>query len=345
MARITYGAQMKQKYISLLREKEAILPPYCTDFFVAIDGNASAKTQYSYACDLLVFFRYLKEIKPQYASYEIKDFTPEDLESVTLKELQQYQQYLKSYDNGRGQTIENDNPGIIRKLSTLRSFYYQLSKIDVIKINPTIKLQIPRPIEKTIIRLDEGEAAALLDVVESGTPSSNYKNKNRLRDLAIVTTLLGTGLRVSELVGLDLEDIDFREDRLKVLRKGGNESFVYFNDEVESAIRNYLNERNEMTPKAGHEHALFLSTQKKRINIKTVENMVKRYAIGVTPKNITPHKLRSTYGTNLYRSTGDIYVVAASLGHKNVDTTRKHYAAMDDDTKRRAARSVKLREP
>ena len=122
---------------------------------------------------------------------------------------------------------------------------------------------------------------------------------------------------------------------------------VYFGEEVEKALRNYLETyRKAVTPIAGYENALFLSTQKRRIGVQAVENMVKKYSKLVTSlKHITPHKLRSTYGTSLYRETGDIYLVADVLGHKDVNTTRKHYAAIDDDRRRSAAKYVKLREP
>ena len=121
---------------------------------------------------------------------------------------------------------------------------------------------------------------------------------------------------------------------------------LYFGKEVEKALKNYLSsERKAMTPVAGHENALFLSMQRKRMGVQAVENMVKKYARQVTPnKKITPHKLRSTYGTSLYKETGDIYLVADVLGHKDVNTTKKHYAAIDEDRRRQAALAVKLRE-
>lgn len=120
---------------------------------------------------------------------------------------------------------------------------------------------------------------------------------------------------------------------------------VYFGQEVEKALKNYLEVRKGITPVTGHEHALFYSTQRKRIGIQAVENLVKKYTREITTaKKITPHKLRSTYGTALYQETGDIYLVADVLGHKDVNTTKKHYAAIDDNRRRKAAGAVKLRE-
>ena len=189
-----------------------------------------------------------------------------------------------------------------------------------------------RVVEK---RLDE--VALLLDYVENcGKELTGqkkvYYEKTKTRDLAILTLLLGTGIRVSECVGLDINDIDFKNNGIKVTRKGGSEMVIYFGEEVRNALENYLETtRASATPLPDHENALFLSTQRKRMGVQAIENMVKKYAKQVTPnKKITPHKLRSTYGTSLYKETGDIYLVAEGLGHKDEHTTKKHYAAIDD---------------
>ena len=171
-----------------------------------------------------------------------------------------------------------------------------------------------------------------------------YHAKTKMRDVAILTLLLGTGIRVSECVGLDIKDVDFDNDGIKVRRKGGYEAIVYFGEEVREALLRYMDEREHMIPSQGHEDALFLSMQNRRIAVRSVENLVKKYASRVTTlKKITPHKLRSTYGTTLYQETGDIYLVASVLGHKDVNTTRKHYANMDEERRRKAANVVKLK--
>jgi site-specific recombinase XerD len=172
-----------------------------------------------------------------------------------------------------------------------------------------------------------------------------YHEKTKLRDVAILTLLLGTGIRVSECVGLDIDDIDYENGGISIHRKGGYNTTVYFPDEVRDALVDYLDQRKQIIPVEGNENAFFLSLQNKRITVRAVENLVKKYSRNVTTlKKITPHKLRSTFGTNLYKESGDIYLVADVLGHKDVNTTRKHYAAQDDENKRRAARMVTLRE-
>ena len=223
----------------------------------------------------------------------------------------------------------------------------ELTKSD--KKMAAVLVPLPKLHEKEIVRLDADEVAVLLDQVEEGAnltqAQKRFHQVTRTRDVALLTLLLGTGIRVSECVGLNLEDVDFKNNGIKIRRKGGYEAIVYFGEEVEEALQSYIEERNHTIPQSGHEKALFLSMQNRRISVRAVENMVKKYSSTVTSlKKITPHKLRSTYGTSLYRETGDIYLVADVLGHKDVNTTKKHYAALEDERRRMAADKVRLRE-
>ena len=202
--------------------------------------------------------------------------------------------------------------------------------------------------DKPIVRMEPNEVAEFLDNVESGNKLTKNQlakhEKLKTRDLALLTLMLGTGIRVSECVGLDIDDVDFDNDRIHIYRKGGAESFVYFGDEVREALLDYMEERKQLNPKEGHENALFISSKNSRLCVRSVELLVKKYSRTVTTvKHITPHKLRSTYGTNLYQESGDIYLVADVLGHKDVNTTRKHYADLIDENKRAARNMVRLR--
>lgn len=334
-----------------LREILKTLPPFAKDYFRAIEPTTSAKTRISYAYDIRVFFHFLMENNPIYRDYTIEQFKTSDLERLEPIDIEEYQEYLKVYKNEDEKQITNTEKGLARKMSALRSFYGYYFRHQVIGKNPTLLVDMPKLHDKAIIRLDTDEVASLLDFVEHGGDELTgqkkvYYEKTKNRDLAIITLLLGTGIRVSECVGLNITDVDFKNNGVKVTRKGGNEMVVYFGEEVENALKMYLYTiRKATAPLPGHENALFLSTQRKRMGVQAVENMVKKYARQVTPnKKITPHKLRSTYGTALYRETGDIYLVADVLGHKDVNTTRKHYAAIDEDRRRKAAAAVKLRE-
>ena len=343
----------EQSYIdNTLRLREVLreLPSFVRDYFRAIEPSTSAKTRISYAYDLRVFFNFLIENNPIFRDYTTAQFKVSDLEQIEAIDIEEYLEYLKVYKS-EDKLVTNAERGIARKFSSLSSFYRYLYRHKYIEKNPTVFVDKPKIHEKAIIRLDIDEVALLLDYVEScGDQLTGqkkvYYEKTRARDLAILTLLLGTGIRVSECVGLDIDDVDFKNNGITVTRKGGNQMVVYFGDEVENALENYLEtSRAAATPLSGHENALFLSTQRKRIGVQAVENMVKKYAKQVTPnKKITPHKLRSTYGTNLYKETGDIYLVADVLGHKDVNTTKKHYAAIDDARRRQAASAVKLRE-
>ena len=344
----------EQKYIAntlSLRSILETLPAFAKDYFRAVEPTTSARTRISYAYDIRVFFHFLMENNPVYKNYTIDQFTLHDLERLEPIDIEEYQEYLKVYENDEKKQITNTEKGLARKMSALRSFYGYFYKRQAISKNPTLLVDMPKLHEKAIIRLDTDEVAKLLDYVEHGGDNLTgqrkvYYEKTKNRDLAILTLLLGTGIRVSECVGLDLQDVDFKNNGIKVTRKGGNEMVVYFGDEVENALKTYMYTTRKATlPLPGHENALFLSTQRKRMGVQAVENMVKKYAREVTPnKKITPHKLRSTYGTALYKETGDIYLVADVLGHKDVNTTKKHYAAIDENRRRKAAGAVKLRE-
>ena len=325
------------------------LPPFCTEFFRGIEPRTSTRTRIAYAYDLSVFFDFLKKENPVFSKMERMDLTLDYLDQISVTDLEEYMEYLKYRFNEHNQEIINKERGIMRKISSLKSFYNYFFRTEKLKTNPAALVQLPKLHEKEIIRLDIDEVALLLDAVEQGDGLTDkqkaFHNRTKLRDLALLTLLLGTGIRVSECVGLDLNDIDFKNGGIHIHRKGGKEVTVYFGTEVETALQDYLDERNSIIPEEGSENALFLSLQKKRMNVRSVENLVKKYARIVTPlKKITPHKLRSTYGTNLYRETGDIYLVADVLGHSDVNTTKKHYAALEDERRRSDRNAVKLRE-
>ncbi len=346
---LTYSQQINQQNILKLRELRSELPKFLSTYFTGIDHILSSRTKIAYATDLKTFFEYIKHANPIYHNIEIRDFNLDCLESMTFTDMNEYMEYLKLYKSAEGKIVENNERAIKRKMASVRSMYNFFHKSEKINVNPAAQVDMPRLHDKAIIRLDINEVSRLLDAVESGDTLSDtqqrFHKKNKLRDLAILTLMLGTGIRVSECVGLDLIDIDFNNDRIKVVRKGGYEAFVYFGDEVREALEAYLEERELVENIVeGHENALFLSSRKRRITVRSVEILVKKYARTVTTmKNITPHKLRSTYGTALYQQTGDIYLVADVLGHKDVNTTRKHYAAIEEERRKMAKDKVILR--
>ena len=347
MASNNYHDIQNKQNIVKLRAILDTLPPFCNEFFRGIADTTSTRTRLAYAYDIRVFFEFLHETNSMCHKMEIKDIPISVLNMVTRQDIEEYLSYISYYEK-EGREITNTERGKARKLSSLRSFYNYYFQNERIEKNTAELVPVPKLHEKAIIRLEPNEVALLLDQVEEGTKLTKkeaaFHQKTKIRDVALLTLLLGTGIRVSECVGLDIHDVDFENDGIKIRRKGGYEAVVYFGEEVEMALKEYLIQRNQIIPMTGHENALFLSLQNRRIAVRSVENLVKKYASRVTTlKKITPHKLRSTYGTTLYQETGDIYLVADVLGHKDVNTTRKHYATMEDSRRRMAAKVVKLR--
>lgn len=342
-----YHEQIDIENTVKLRQLIAQLPPFTGDFFRGIEQTTSSRTRIAYAYDLRIFFHYLEEKNPEIARTGLKNLTVSCLEQLKPVDLEEYMEYLKYYSKDEEEHL-NQTRGIMRKISSLKAFYNYFYRREVIFYNPAALIELPKDHEKPIIRLDPDEIALLLDHVEQGDrltrQQKNFHSKTRIRDLAILTLLLGTGIRVSECVGIDQNDLDFKNSALKIHRKGGKEVVLYFGDEVEEALLNYLEERKTIVACSGHEEALFLSLQKKRISVRSIEKLVKKYTESITTlKHITPHKLRSTFGTQLYQETGDIYLVADVLGHSDVNTTRKHYAAIEDGQRRQARNKVRLR--
>lgn len=355
--RISYHRLNAQHMQERLKALQLELPQLCTDFFRSISQTTSALTRLAYAYDLRLFFRYLHEEHVSFANSIPKLYGPEEMRMVTPRDIAGFQEYLQQYvshgapDEGGDASpllVQNHELGIMRKLSCVRSFFDYLFKNDIVPANVATKITLPKRPQKPILYLDPQEVQRLMDTVLSGDGLSDRQKKlldiTRKRDVAILMLFLGTGIRVSELVGLDMDDLDIRSNAFVVTRKGGNQTILYYPDPVRDALEEYLAEREEVVTLEGHEHALFLSLQKRRITDRAVANLVKKYAAVAAPlkKRISPHKLRSTFGTNLYQETGDIYLVSESLGHADVNTTKRHYAAMQASRMKEAARRVPL---
>lgn len=319
------------------------LPEFCYDFLVGIENNTSSLTRYNYSMDISVFMDYLSRFilkKP------VSEISLEDIDKIKSKQIEGFLSYLSYYDFG-GKENKNGEKGKARKLAAVRSLFKYLFNHDMISANVASKVETPKLHSKEIIRLEQNEVQKLMNVVENPNTftqrQKNYDKNTFERDNAIITLFLGTGIRISELVGLDVDSFDFSQNAFIVTRKGGNQTMLYFSVDVAQALKTWLEKRATLELDKD-EKAMFISLQRKRISVRAVENLVKKFAKEASPlKNISPHKLRSTFGTNLYRETKDIYIVADVLGHKDVNTTRKHYAAISEDMRKNVADKVKVR--
>ena len=338
----TRNIQDLDKIGELLEE----LPPFCSDYFLGIEQKTSCQTRLKYAYDLRIFFAFLVERK--FRNKDVLDLTLDDLSQVVSQDIEYFLSYLSHY-RFNGKRLSCDDRAKARKLSSVRSMFKYFFNKGLLIADQSAKVSTPKIHDKEIIRLNRDEISELISVAEYGDGLSKhaagYHKKTKIRDTAIITLFLGTGIRISELVGLDNDSFDFDENSFIVTRKGGNKAILYFSDEVKYALQEYITEKQNDEKVPEDEPAFFLSLQYKRLNVRSVENLVKKYSKIVTPlKKITPHKLRSTYGTRLYNETGDIYIVADVLGHRDVNTTKKHYAAISEDNRKNVADKVKLRD-
>lgn len=343
-----YFADRNLRCLKKTREILSTLPYFCNEFFRGIENQTSHLTRLVYAQDLKIFFNFLVTEIEEFLDMEIKDITLDDLSKLDSTDIEIYLNYLSSYNKDE-KNISNGEKGKARKLASIKSFFKYFYNKNKLPNNIASKVVGPKIHDKDIIRLEIDEVVKLLDSAENPQTltkrQQSYNKITQKRDSALLALLLGTGIRVSECVGINLEDIDFNVNGFKVTRKGGNETILYFSNEVATALLCYLEEREQNKNIPQDEKALFLSIQNKRITVRAVEKLVKKYSEASVPlKHITPHKLRSTYGTNLYRETNDIYIVADVLGHKDVNTTKKHYAAISEDARRNIANVVKLRD-
>lgn len=301
------------------------LPTFCNAFFLGIEQTTSPLTRLGYARDLEIFFNFLITETEQFQNRQISDFEKTDLNKITIDDLELYMSFLTHYKKGNNDHL-NGERGKMRKMAALRSFFKYFYRRGDLQANIMTKIDLPKVHEKSIIRLSDDEVEKMI--------SAAAKNP---RDEMMISLFLLSGIRVSELVGLDYQDIDLVNKTFLVTRKGGKQTILHMGQQLHDKFTIYFStgEWKPNTPlftKCGH-----------RLSVRAVENIVKKYARIAAPlKKISPHKLRSTYGTNLYKATNDIYVVADVLGHKDINTTKKHYAAISDDIRIKAADMVKL---
>ena len=351
----SYTVSRDQLYTDKLKtDVYPYLPPFCKDFFVGINMNTTVLTRYNYGLDLRVFFYYLTGTDGPFYGKEPQDVALADVNRLTSRDIERYLAFLGGYISPIGKSYQQDSSASkARKFSSVRALFRYLYNNEMIDQNVTLRVSMPKIRDKAIIRLDDSEISDVFQCLSEedsfGDTRQNTYNQNntKARDTAIITLLLNTGIRVSECVGLNVDDINFKNRSFLVQRKGGKQAILYFNEEVEQSLTDYLSFREESLRSKQIEpetvDALFLSTQMKRISVRAVEIMVKKYATQINClKKITPHKLRTTYGTALYRRTKDIYVVAEVLGHNDINTTKKHYAAISEDIVKEASGKVKF---
>lgn len=209
MRQMTYYENRDIKNMRKIGDYLNHLPDYCYDFFTGIENNTSSLTRVNYAMDLKVFYDYLEQYVCRKPKMQI---TLEDLDNLQARNIENYLSYLSYYQSGET-TLKNTERGKARKLASIRSFFKYLFNHDMLNSNVASKVKTPKLHSKEIIRLEKDEVSRMLNAVQSPVSFSerqkNYNKNTQIRDNAIVTLFLGTGIRISELVGLNVEDFDF----------------------------------------------------------------------------------------------------------------------------------------
>lgn len=348
MKQITYYNERDIKIRKKIDELKNKLPNFCSDYTVSeLSSGNSTLTVYNYLTDLSVFFNYLAE-EYKINSSEISIKILEELLPKDINAFLEYQRLGRDREwNGKIIESKSGNQALARKLSSIKSLYRYLFNNDMIKSNITTKIPAPKiqMQDSAIKRLDKEQKNQMLDApnnkINFGLKQAKYLENTLERDRAIISFFLATGVRVSELVGLNITDIDLERKYFDITRKGGKIERLYFADDLSFILKKWTQKRKSINlPK--NENAFFISLQKKRMSVSAVEKMIAKYGYAVLNKKLSPHKLRATYGTELYNKTGDIYKVATALGHSSVDTTRRHYADIDEQKKKDIAGVVKV---
>ena len=366
-----YKDEINKKALLKTKEIYTLLPDYVVSALRSRENVISEKTSLAYAQDLLLFCKYLKKCCEKreftvftrtYQQINKENYNWEELENIIseannreIKELPltlfrilkpddivNYLSYLSFYIDENGKERKNGKEAKKRKLSSIREVYKYFCLCDYMQNNPAALVATPVEKQKKEIRvLSYDEKSAILESMLAPTDISKKEQEmNELlkeRDLTILLLFLSTGIRLSELVSLDISDINIERSYFHVLGKGGKYKVHYFNDQCKEYLKAYLyHHRDKVNPKAD-ENAFFLSRRGTSISIRSVEYMISKYSERALGKDlkISPHKLRSTYGTDLLRITGDIALVSENLSHSDISTTKRYYAKINEDILRK----------
>jgi integrase/recombinase XerD len=315
------------------------LPESLDDFlnYLNVIKAKSPNTINGYKTDLILFFRFMKKFRKFYppkteiSDIEIRDIDSEFIKKITLMDLYAFLAFL---ENERS----NSSYARARKVASLKSFFRFLNtKSKIIHDNPTADLESPKIVKRQPVYLTLDESKDLLNSVDS-------ENKHQKRDYCILTIFLNCGLRLSELCSINISSI--KGDILTIIGKGNKERTVYLNKACIKAISDYMAERGQISILPPHRDALFISERKCRINMRTVEKIVKKYIedAGLDKDKYSPHKLRHTAATLMYKyGNVDIRSLQIILGHENINTTQI-YTHVDDEKLRIAVSSNPLSE-
>lgn len=326
------------------------LPKFMKDYFIYLKGSVSVTTRLAYLEDIYFFCFYLIEVQEVTNAKECFEITLEEFNKIKARDVNMFlgDYCTRYYKHTEKSTLifENNNRALARKKSSLSTLFKFLFRNDQVENNITDgfnPIKLPKPQPDAIKRLEIDEVAKMLDAVDNGQGLTEkekvYWRKTKLRDKAILALFVTYGLRLNELRELNISSFNFSRGEFKIYRKRGKEVLMPINNTCEIVVRDYiLNERtkSEMLDE-DIKDALFLSLQNKRMDPKSIRQLVKKYtSISMDTsrdKGYSPHKLRATAATSLIQNGFSIYDVQNLLDHDNVTTTQL-YAAHKKNVKR-----------
>lgn len=333
----SYYDQRDAKAAVKTREVLQELPKFVEQFLGNKAVKTTALTRKAYVFDLRIFLQFLKD--NNYVDVEnLKDMTPDMLSSLTLLDFDSFSLYLAD-------TLKNENEAIKRKLCAVRALYTFLFKSQLIDKDISKLIEMPKLEKKAVVYIDRDDLNKLFDAVNAGSGLTKrqiaYNENFRRRDIAIVSVLIGTGIRESELVGLDFTDFNRNAGVIRVVRKGHKEAFINLPSITLDALTEYIDkDRNRIQALPGNENAIFLSSQRKRLSARGLQELIKKYvnaAALFNASSLSVHKLRATYATALLNeSDGNLLLVSRNLGHEEIQTTTR-YAAVNKNNSQLAA--------
>lgn len=322
----------KKRPIDHILEYCNAFPDFAVSFLMETGTELANTTRYAYAMELDHFFDYMITYLPDCAESEKKVLTLEQIKSVTSQDISRYLMLYKGKDN-KERTLA-------RKRAALSSFFTYLTDNRKIPFNPVTaaaKVKIHQSDE--VLYLDMDEQMQLLHTIDTADGMTKRQrtqhSRYRLRDMALISLLLDTGLRISELYHIDIKDLDFERCYVVVTRKGGNIQSIYFSDSVRDLILKYIEERKmhcKTVNGIAESSPLFVTTNETRLSVRAIQKMVKQYATVSLPgkgSKISPHKMRSSFAMEFYDSEKDILALQRKLGHKNITATNIYAKATD----------------
>lgn len=323
-------------------------PDFLNDFldYSSTILNKSPNTMKEYNYDINHFLRFIKykfnlaKMDDEFglSNIVVKDVDTNLISKIKLEDIHAFLGYMK-------ETFHSKPATLARKVSSIRIFFnYMCNKTKKIPNNPAIDLETPKLGKRLPKYLTLDQSRELLKVASSPLPSSHGNHDNSSRNYAIITLFLNCGMRLSELVGINIKDIDFSENKLNVIGKGNKERTIYLNKACITAINSYIKDRPKEGIKFDSRDALFLSEQRRRISNRTVQYVVKQEMklAGIDINKYSVHKLRHTAATLMYKyGQVDIRALQELLGHESISTT-EIYTHVDNEQIRNAVESNPL---